>query len=55
MFTKLGIIMVLTGILLAILMVYSCFIYTTLTIWHAVYWIWLGIYIWNPSNIFYNE
>lgn len=54
MVTELGIIWAIIEILLGGQMLYYAFapvskIYVIIVI---LYWLWLGLYVWNPSNIF---
>jgi len=57
MLTKVGIIWIIIGLLLSLQMFYYVITNTgtTYPIIVVVYWLWLGIYTWNPFNVFYKE
>ena len=57
MLTKIGIVWAIIDLLLGLQMIYYVVTNTgtTYPIIVIVYWLWLGIYAWNPFNIFYKE
>ena len=57
MLTKVGIIWIIIGLLLSLQMFYYVITNTGMTypIIVIVYLLWLGIYAWNPLNVFYKE